>query len=830
MKINFALVGLAAAQSGEGKDYEYDYPAASEDRWEFSNGVTFADFSGKTTQDLTGADFVKALKLSCWNSNMIRDMNNDNKFQLYAKGGAALDESAQNNWKYAVGDLTTGMNHQYGFEHEQTNEFSGTPNSASVNQDTSDASYAQRVPGTTNQFHKWGYNTDGVNRLASDGYVANTIPYHFGHADNKDNIANRPHSYDNVNPTTENQPADFLGFKDDWRFSLRMGGCLYEAQEWVYDENSFSKTGRLTYTGDADFVADIFAAANTLYPTSGSYFADVHWVHVFNAHIFPHRRTGYIGDDPTNKSSSITSQYGNGHPYGGTSTNLRKTDRDIEDFNVVMANPTYEGHGFLNFVATYHDHVDTNLRTEGGTPEPYAGYRFLSTIGGYTNVNDQTAKCNILRTARNAVSAINRDGDARCGSAIYENFGDWYFRPAQTYDYGTSLAQNHWAYIQPKDFTPASHTLWSAINTGGNPSGYDDDTVGHRGFAISSFPHNELGQDFRFNIRTLHNMGMGVSKMAQMQANRLASLQSPNGVIDRNVAIWSYYMYAVDTIKIAFPEYVARVNHCHFAQHKSHPNCQTEQAHDGWQDIIVDGVTMKSSSRNENDTRFPNPANDHSQYGFLHGMGADDHSVATLTMDEAVFGAAPNLLDASHASGKGAAFCANNAHSVASIDYTDFGVSEHEKPRKPCASWCQGGIASGVCGRVLTITNLLKTYDELHMRQYGTIQEVWVQLMYAYQEGFDQGMVTGSTKGAESPFPNIFFSAPEVTGILAFCPNTNMKCRGYLPDEHQPYGGAREANRRVYENNGLTAVGAEFDVHADAAWPANDDPYVAAGK
>ena len=107
MKINFALVGLAAAQSGEGKDYEYEYPAASEDRWEFSNGVTFTDFSGKNTGNLDSANFVKALKLSCWNSNMVRDMNNDNKFQRYTSG-SPTDESAQQGWKYALGDLTTG--------------------------------------------------------------------------------------------------------------------------------------------------------------------------------------------------------------------------------------------------------------------------------------------------------------------------------------------------------------------------------------------------------------------------------------------------------------------------------------------------------------------------------------------------------------------------------------------------------------------------------------------------------------------------------------------------------------------------------------------------
>jgi len=824
MKINFALLGLTAAQSGEGKDYEYDYPAASEDRWEFSNGVTFTDFSGKTTQDLTAADFVKALKLSCWNSNMIRDMNNDNKFQLYRHGAATVTENTQANWKYAVGDLATGMNHQYGFEHEVTDEFAGAKNTAASNQDTSDATYAQRVPADADSFHKWGYNTDGVNRLASDGYEANVVAYHFGHADNKDNSANRPHSYDNVvdgngNP---NQPADFKGFKDDWRFSLRMGGCLYEAQEWVYDAVSFSKTGRLTYTGDADFVADIFNQdANDpnsqLYPTSGSYFADVHWVHVFNAHIFPHRPTGYIGEVTTELSSSITSMYGSAHPNGA----FKKTERDIEDFNVVMANPTYEGHGFLNFVATYHDHVDYGLRVDD-TVEPYAGYRFYSTIGGYANVPTQTAGCNTIQALRTE-SGISRLTDARCGSAIYENFGDWYFRPAQTYDYGADLKQNYWAYHQPKDYLAQMAdelTIEHLWTTGLR----DEDTGGHRGFAISSFPHNELGQDFRFNIRTLHNMGMGVAKTAQMQAGR--SVTDANGVVDTDKAVWSYYMYAVDSIKIAFPEFVARVNHCHFAQHKTHPNCaanHADPAHDGWQDIIVDGVTMKSSTAPTiaNDSRY---TNQHSQYGFTHVMGADNHGVATLAMDDAAFSA----LDASHTTTKGATFCANNAHTVASIDYnTVHGVSEHAKPMKPCASWCKGN-ATGVCGRVLTITGLLQTYDELHLRQYGTIQEVWVQLMYAYQEGFDEGIVAqSSSKGAESPFPNIFFSAPEVTGILAYCDRANMKCRGYHTDENQPYGGARENNKRVYTNNGFASVGAANDAHADSVWPSNDDSYVA---
>jgi len=813
MKINFALVGLAAAQSGEGKDYEYEYPAASEDRWEFSNGVTFTDFSGKNTGNLDSANFVKALKLSCWNSNMVRDMNNDNKFQRYTSG-SPTDESAQQGWKYALGDLTTGYNHQYGFERDthMHDEFSGTNDNRHrtvVNIDSNDANYGQRAYGTTNEFHKWGYNTDGQNRAESIGYDANAIAYSFGHSDNHDNSANRPYSWDATG--TENMPGDFDGYKDDWRFSLRMGGCLYESTGWTYDATSFAKVGRLTYTGDNAFFANIFANQSSQNsPTSGSYFADVHWVHVFNAHIFPHRPTGYIDDDSsgTNEDSIISVT---GIPKNG----FDKTQRDIEDFNVVMANPTYEGHGFLNFVATYHDHVDTSLSGNG-----YAGYRFYSTIQGYRNVDEPTGSgegCANLAAAR--VDSPGRT-DARCGSAIYDNFGDWYLRPPQKYN-RSGNAQPYWGYIMPDGFS-SSDNLWKPHT---DDSQRDDESSGFRGFAISSFPHNELGQDFRFNIRTLHNMGMGVAKTNQMMTNRGVSA----GIIDSSQAIWSYYMYAVNTIKIAFPEYVARVNHCHFASHKSHPNCQSGFTTSGWQDIIVDGVTMKSyaSPTTSNDSRYSGETN---QYGFNKIMGQDNHALATLSYFDADFSG----FDSSLGSGQeGQSFCANANHDVRDIRYsTAQGVSEYLKPFKPCASWCHHGVSGvpQVCGRVLTIDGLLQTYDELHLRQYGTIQEVWVQLMYAYQEGFDQGKVTGnngSTTGAESPFPNIFFSAPEVVSIKATCPDSNFKCRGYMTDENQPYAGARENNNRVYNNNGSHSIGAgTAEWHADSVYPANEDPYV----
>merc|ERR1712003_368746 len=167
------------------------------------------------------------------------------------------------------------------------------------------------------------------------------------------------------------------------------------------------------------------------------------------------------------------------------------------------------------------------------------------------------------------------------------------------------------------------------------------------------------------------------------------------------------------------------------------------------------------------------------------------------------------------------------------------GYTDSYQPLKPCASWCaldefaedvatgfgvdnskqtidSGAVKSmsstvakttklseygGICGRVLRIDGLLQTYDELHNRQYGTIQEIWVQLQYAYQESIDDSdrkEKQTDVNRVQSPFPNVFFSAPEVVDIRGFCPSSNMKCRGYMSDQHQPYGGSRSHAERVH--------------------------------
>lgn len=857
MKINFALIGLAAAQSGDDDTYDYGYNdgAASSERWEsvsnINAGVTFTQFDGKTTNKFSADHFVRALKLSCWNSNMIRDMNNDNKFHHYQfTAGTPIDEIAQNHFLKAEGDLVTGMNHQYGFEHLLTTrtENPAAKNDATVTRDTEDPTYSIHRPATgVDQYTKWGYQSDTMMRHESDGYDPNVVVYHFGHGDNKDNLANRPDKYSDTSST--GYPADFHGYKDDWRYSLRMGGCLYEATNWIYDKDSFHRTGRLTYTGDRQFYANLFDNGSTEYPTTGSYFADVHWVHVFNAHIYPWHNTGYYSNGANGDNDSIQRSQGKTSEFA--TPQFTKSARTLEDFNVVMANPTYEGHGFLNFVATYHDHVEAN--TNSGSQLNWVGYRFTSTIKGQSN--DGTtyeAQCGTLRTNRNDLAGGPPGMDRtdvsfyyRCGAAIYENFGDWYFRAAQTYDpfqnFSTgTIDRNYWSYIMPVNYDSSSSTMWDFT------SGYYDATSdGSPGFAISSFPHNELGKDFRFNIRTLHMMGGGISK-TERYMDLLAQTDLTSTLLSSSTFIWSYYFYAVDTIHIAFPEYVARVNHCHTDSHRNDAHCQGPN-HVGIQDIIIDGVTMKKfvtpgNPYSQYDTRAS--ADTRQQYAREEIMGEDDETRATLLHFSSHFSSVhSSLSDATHS----ATYCDGaTVYQASNIDFTTTpGVSENHQPFKPCASWCT--ILAGTCGRVLKIENLLRTYDELHLRQYGTIQEIWVQLMYAYVESFDPATrpVTGAgdAKGVESPFPNVFFSAPEVMGIKAECDNANnYKCRGYMSDEHQPYGGSRLDDQRVYNNyaaqnaNYVANTDREFgagqnDYHSDSLYPVNHYPdQLPAGK
>jgi hypothetical protein len=163
----------------------------------------------------------------------------------------------------------------------------------------------------------------------------------------------------------------------------------------------------------------------------------------------------------------------------------------------------------------------------------------------------------------------------------------------------------------------------------------------------------------------------------------------------------SYFWYAVDTITITFPHFVSETDSCH-----------------GIRSVYVaDPDTVDCT-------------------GHVHDIIVDEN----IEVD-AANGSPTARLSASITEG-----CTSNYGPGATVNYQ-------------CAPFCKNGEIT--CGKTLTITNIMSTYDEFHLRQYGTIQEIWAQLQYAYTQtvNTDAAAATPAPTGFESPMPNVFFSA-----------------------------------------------------------------------
>jgi hypothetical protein len=558
MKISAGLLGVALGQgSGDSDDYTYTYDSVDADAGAaeksdgynngYNSGYNFNEASYSSdpyNQGYYGRTATNAYELSCWNSNSMRDFNHDNKFA--APGGSI------------IGSTVGGLHHQYGYENTYASGTKFDPTKMDYGSDTNlygEIADDMHIDITDDTHavdavspHKWGYQNSNPD-----------AKYHYGH-----HVANAG-SNRGYGPQAATAYHGFVA--DDWRYSLRHSGCLYEVQDYTYDAASYGVTSTLTHT-----------------PGTGGH---PHWVHVFNAHIYPH------------------------------------TANTISTFHVVMANPVYEGLGYFNFVATY---ADTAIDTSSAsfTQDPFA-----STYAG---------------AARYSV--------AKGSWALLETATSWKLVVANNAD------------------TPT-------FATGGAAAG---------GVAISSFPHNQLGADFRFNLRTLHTMGHGLQDA------------SATNTAD------SYFWYAVDTIVITFPHFVSETDSCHGLRSGAVTNYSTVDCTGHVHDIIVD---------------------ENIEVTDVTG-GNQGSPIARLRADvEGGCGAAT----------------------------PPYGPSKTVQFQ--CASFCQHTDIH--CGKTLKISNIMSTYDEFHLRQYGTIQEIWAQLQYAYTQTVDKDSAVAT--GFESPMPNVFFSA-----------------------------------------------------------------------
>jgi len=252
-------------------------------------------------------------------------------------------------------------------------------------------------------------------------------------------------------------------------FDNRYSGCIYEVDGWTYSSTTYNEKFEVTYGWNGS------AVDQSGLDSSFSDSIRINWWHYFNAHVFA----------------------------GGSA----------QTHYIAMANPQYEGLGYLNFIATF--------------AKAPSGQNTFGTNKYYSDRNHFNH--NVEDTVTDNYSA---------GGAFEVKPGtgeEWY----STYD-GSS----------PKTWTEQA--------------------------ALSSFPHNDLGKDFRFNVRVLHKGGDG----------------DPTDTNGKD----SYYFYKINEITITFPYDV---------------RCPKESSH-----IASDGQTstfrcMDSANYNGHRGWYNNQTNDH---------------------------------------------------------------------------------------------------------------------------------------------------------------------------------------------------------------------------
>ena len=251
--------------------------------------------------------------------------------------------------------------------------------------------------------------------------------------------------------------------------SARHAGCLYELAGFDYDANTYTKIFDAHYYNGYYATATPFATTAAVANALISYVPN--WVHFFNAHLL-------AGGDIDQSTAPVAGSY-----------STLSSDRNAR---LVIANPQYEGLGYLNFIATY--------RVSGKTTGQH-----------YQEFIDMTEKTNTVTETGTTYNKINMAATQHTDGIG----GEWFFDGWMgTWTFTKTSADWYSTYTE----TSVDAGTWSA------------DLV-----AISSFPHNELGKDFRFNLRILQRADDDAEE--------------------------SYYWYKVNTIEIEFPQHVSYALH-----------------------------------------------------------------------------------------------------------------------------------------------------------------------------------------------------------------------------------------------------------------------------
>ena len=456
---------------------------------------------------------------------------------------------------------------------------------------------------------------------------------------------------------TETTPSHWTHYKQ-----ARHAGCLYEKAEWHYGYGTYEQIFLATYfqgygefdlsKTTSDWVAaydDGNSAGEYVVPyldddKQGTNKVEPIWWHFFNAHILPNPQNVNCKNgatfqaalsanhlDITDPAATPAISYacptvpkGDLIPYHTVS---QAGDPYMTDYlhpeksnaiPLVMANPAYEGLGYLNFIVEYKnkdrdvgedylEFIDSTPAMDGagkydGSSNTTSGFRGKNT---YREINNCNANDNVKNFASGASSMAAEQECTGWG----ENLGNWSGVHGMYY---YDLYMGSWL-VYPAVGSAANiaapiehYRTWvsypvngTGVNVVFDPSNYSNNfngdvvnwtmalfdytatipkvthaapgtvVAGDTGatgtvqwsadhdLVVSSFPHNNLGKDFRFNLRVLQGaMAAATSGNDPTSLNFFNdSKKGPNQIYR------SYYFYKINQIDIRFPYYVAYALH-----------------------------------------------------------------------------------------------------------------------------------------------------------------------------------------------------------------------------------------------------------------------------
>jgi len=589
--------------------------------------------------------------------------------------------------------------------------------------------------------------------------------YQFGH-DTYNNEFHNPDLDDNSTRGTR-----WTNYKQ-----ARHAGCLYEKSNWVYGHDTFDKVFLASYYqgyGDYDRAAATPTYHNAYEETSasldnvrGAGEVEPVWWHFFNAHILPN-----------NQGGAATVPVNNVLPSAAA---FLQPDQQ-KSIPLVMANPAYEGLGYLNFVVEYKNKDkqvgDSYLEFIDSSPGTFTNVEAYQSVETYRKINDCTAsagqECAGWGNNLNSWQGVH-------GAYYYDLWmGSWLINMGRDNNAGTGgqEAERQWTIFPLKADGTSTTGDWSETVDGWSMDTYDRTADGATAWStnydlvVSSFPHNNLGKDFRFNLRLL----MSIKDTGGDQP-------ATSGFREDGTAnnFFSYYFYKINKIQIDFPFNVA-----YALYHEGRGDGTTTTgtridsgiATEGkwWETLNQDadnhpgkgaGADYKKpldGSTAENTNTFSS-TNKGLDYQFMHRSAADDNKNIIPPVDLGTH-AGPN----------------GEFHRIR-------GYIKSEATLTNAPDWCDSNddgrniVLEQLCGKQFFIEGLMNTYDE-RRGQRGTYQEIWVQLQYAIGTDGRDGR-TGCANGDascdaandpfQSPWPYNHFMASEIVKIIATCDLTDV--------------------------------------------------------